>query len=80
VVIPHDLRDPQIKQIGFCMSKQSKAKQTPTARRPSAWAARGLASRTRIAKDGPDDPDILVYDNIAGILRASLETGLFLMA
>ncbi len=72
---PHDLHDPQIGQFGFRASTN-----TPTARRPSAWAARGLAARTALSKTVQTIPTYRVYDNIAGILREFLETGLFLMA
>jgi len=72
---PHDLHDPQIGQFGFRVSTN-----TPTARRPSAWAARGLAFHTALPKTVQTIPTYIVYDNIAGILRGSEEPGLFWMA
>src|SRR5271157_5650981 len=45
LAIPQDLHDPQIKRVGFRVSRNTHA-----VRRPSAWATRGSASHTELSK------------------------------
>src|SRR5271157_1297072 len=70
-----DLRDPHIRQAGFRVSKT-----THSAHRRSAWAVRVPASHTELPKALRTIPTYSVYGTIARLLRASPESGLFLMA
>jgi len=66
LAIPQDLHDPQIKRVGFRVSKNTRA-----ARRPFAWATRGPESLSKFSKNIRTVPTYLVYDRIAPLLRVS---------
>ncbi len=75
LTFPQDLHDPQIRRVGFRVSKTTHA-----ACRLPAWAARGPAHYSELPKTLRTVPTYSVYDRIVRLLRARLEPALLLMA
>jgi hypothetical protein len=73
--VPQDWHDPQIRRVGFRVSKN-----TPAVRRLPTWATHGPASHTEFSKSIHTIPAYSVYDMIVRVSRASQELGLLLMA
>ncbi len=75
LTIPQDLHDPQIKRVGFRVSKNTHA--LPPFR---LGELRGPESLGRFSKNIRTVPTYVVYGRIARLLRVSPEGGLFLTA